>query len=115
VTIEEIQGIAMGEIGLTRSDFLSLTPEELKATMEVWRENRQAEYRDRWERTRLIAAFGVMPHSKKIRRATDLWKFEWEAGEVAGQARNDVPGQGGNVMTKEEHRRRMEELRERWK
>ncbi len=37
-----------------------------------------------WERARMIAFYAVAPHSKKIKKATDLFKFSWEGKNLKG-------------------------------
>ena len=36
------------------------------------------QYRNEWERTRWLALFMVMPHSKKKLKPADLIRFPWE-------------------------------------
>jgi hypothetical protein len=84
---------------------MALTPAEWSACYESWRKNEEAAHRDRWERARLMAFSAVVPHSKKIRKAEDYIRFPWEMEAEAAE----VP-----KLTKEERRRRMEELSSRW-
>jgi hypothetical protein len=57
-----------------------------------------------------MAAFSVMPHAKNIRKPADLWKFPWEA-TPSPLKRGDVTP----ARTKEDVKRRIEELKARWK
>lgn len=44
------------------------------------------QYRNEWERTRWLAMFIVMPHSKKKLKPTDLVKFPWESVKTNSEA-----------------------------
>jgi len=94
-------------MGLIRPDFMALTPAEFAAAYSIWKDNSEAQFRDQWERTRLVASCSLIPHSRKIRKPSDYFLFPWEkekekTGPVA-------------VLSKEDRRKRMDELVEKWK
>lgn len=45
-----------------------------------WR-NHDLKQRDDWERARMIAFYAAAPHTKKIKKPTDIVKFDWEKKE----------------------------------
>lgn len=75
----ELVGIAVGHIGMSLSDTYSLTVDELLDIYGQWRELHEQEERARWERIRMLAQCVLMPHSKKPLKATDIFKFPWDA------------------------------------
>ena len=75
----ELVGIAVGHIGMSLSDTYSLTVDELLDIYGQWRELHEQEERARWEHIRMLAQCVLMPHSKKPLKATDIFKFQWDA------------------------------------
>lgn len=80
-------------------DFCRLTPREFGAVLTAYRECREADMHDSWERMRLLACITVQPHVRKKMTPTDLLKFPWEETRKPKTPR----------LSKEEIRRRMEE------
>lgn len=107
VSIETLLGIALGRVGLRLADFEALTPDELDEVLKQYTEQEEARQRSGWEQARMIAFSAVAPHSKRIRRPTDLLKFEWD-GKLLRKEEDEK-------MTLEERRKLMDELSEMWK
>jgi hypothetical protein len=70
--------IAVGVWGLSRNDFLDLTPFEFQQAHKAWLEVQTLQYRAQWEQTRWLAAVVVQPHAKRRLRPADLIRFNWE-------------------------------------
>lgn len=107
VSIETLLGIALGRVGLRLADFEALTPDELDEVLKQYTEQEEARQRNGWEQARMIAFSAVAPHSKRIRRPTDLLKFEWDGKPIRKEE--------DEKMTLEERRKLMDELSEMWK
>ena len=107
VSIETLLGIALGRVGLRLADFEALTPDELDEVLKQYTEQEEARQRSGWEQARMIAFSAVAPHSKRIRRPTDLLKFEWDGKPLRKEEEER--------MTLEERRKLMDELAEKWK
>ena len=107
VSIETLLGIALGRVGLRLADFEALTPDELDEVLKQYTEQEEARQRNAWEQARMIAFSAVAPHSKRIRRPTDLLKFEWDGKPLRKEEEER--------MTLEERRKLMDELAEKWK
>lgn len=77
----------MGCIGLSRSDFFALTPEELDACIGQWLRREENRFRAGWEQARLAGYLALLPYSKrKVREPGDLFRFAWEATPEAPDA-----------------------------
>lgn len=102
--IYEILGIALGCIGLSYDDFCRLEYKEFAAVWKAYAEQRDTDFKDRWQRTRILAAIVIQPHLGKRRKVTPekLLPFPWDK---ESKKKGDAP-----KLTKEEQRRRMEEL-----
>ena len=96
----------MGRVGMTREDFLRLTPEEFEAVLAQYARLREEQHRADWERARMIAFAAVAPHTSRLRGPEDLMRFPWE------EAATDRPK--APRMTIEERRRLMDELSAKW-
>ena len=107
VSIETLLGIALGRVGLRLADFEALTPDELDEVLKQYTEQEEARQRSGWEQARMIAFSAVAPHSKRIRRPTDLLKFEWDGKPIRKEE--------DERMTLDERRKLMDELAEKWK
>ena len=68
----------MGCIGLSYSDFCRLSPDEFGAVCRSYAEEREADLRERWERTRLLAAVSVQPHVRKKLTPQQLIPLPWD-------------------------------------
>ena len=107
MSIETLLGIALGRVGLRLADFEALTPDELDEVLKQYTEQEEARQRSGWEQARMIAFSAVAPHSKRIRRPTDLLKFDWDGKPIRKEEEER--------MTLEERRKLMDELSEMWK
>ena len=107
VSIETLLGIALGRVGLRLADFEALTPDELDEVLKQYAEQEESRQRNAWEQARMIAFSAVAPHSKRIRRPTDLLKFDWDGKPIRKEE--------DEKMTLEERRNLMDELAEKWK
>ena len=97
----------MGRVGMSREDFLQLTPEEFEAVLAQYARLREEQMHTGWEQARMIAFSAVAPHSKRVRRPTDLLKFEWDGKPIRKEE--------DERMTLDERRKLMDELAEKWK
>lgn len=97
----------MGRVGMSREDFLQLTPEEFEAVLAQYARLREEQHRADWERARMIAFAAVAPHTSRLRGPEDLVRFPWEEET---EERPKAP-----KMTIEERRRLMDELSAKWK
>lgn len=59
-----MQGIAIGRMGMSREDFLLLTPAEFSEAAERWNAMEEARERNEWLRVRRLAAILIRPHVK---------------------------------------------------
>lgn len=97
-------------MGLTYDDFCRLDYGEFSAVHRAYMEKYDAEYKDRWQRMRLLATITIQPHLDRRHKITPerLLPFPWEKKEKRGM--RSTPG---SKLTPEERRRRMESLVER--
>ena len=70
--------MALGQIGLSLSDFDALTPEEFDAVCHNYRQGQENRLHDAWERMRILATIVVQPFSKKKITAKTLLPFHWD-------------------------------------
>ena len=96
----------MGRVGMSREDFLQLTPEEFEAVLAQYARLREEQMHTGWEQARMIAFAAVAPHTSRLRGPEDLMRFPWE------EAATDRPK--APRMTIEERRRLMDELSAKW-
>lgn len=73
-------GHALGVVGLSFSDFCSLTPSEFAEVCKHQRGHEEDLERSRWERMRLLAAITVQPHCKKKITPERLLPLPWDKG-----------------------------------
>lgn len=98
-------GIALGCIKLSYDDFCRLTREEFHEIYRAYNEQREADYRDDWQRMRMLATISVQPHTKKKITPQQLLPFTWEKQQKKKQP----------ILTKEEDKKRLENLLKRIK
>ena len=96
----------MGRVGMSREDFLQLTPEEFEAVLAQYARLREEQMHAGWEQARMIAFAAVAPHTSRLRGPEDLVRFPWEEET---EERPKAPR-----MTIEERRRLMDELSAKW-
>lgn len=82
--------------------------DEFAAVYKAYAEQRDLDFKDRWNRMRLLGTIMLQPHATRGRKITPekLLRFPWDGekkqkGEAAKKPRE---------MTPEQQRRRMEEL-----
>lgn len=95
-------GIALGCIGLSYDDFCRLEYQEFAAVWKAYAEQRDTDFKDRWQRMRLLASITIQPHLDKRHRVTPekLLPFPW-----------DKPSHGKKLtISAEEQRERMRKL-----
>lgn len=71
--------MAVANVGLTYDGFCDLTPEEFTHIYRAYSEEREAQYRDSWERMRMLAAICVSPYSKKGTTPHRLLPLPWDS------------------------------------
>lgn len=59
-------------------DFDGCTPREFSDIVEAWNTDRQNEYREAWERTRMQCYFIVRSHSADSFGPNDVIHFDWD-------------------------------------
>lgn len=64
-------------------DFNRCTFGEFEAICRAWTARDEAQYRDEWERTRLLAAISIQPHISKKITPQQLIPLPWDNKEVA--------------------------------
>ena len=70
----------MGEMGISRSEFMRMTPRETWNAFYGYAEKTKREFRDRWDQTRWTGTIikNSNPYDKKRYQPSDLLKFPWE-------------------------------------
>lgn len=71
-------GIAIGQIGMSLSDFIKVTPEEFSSIHQNWLEKEENKHRTGWEQARMMALCILQPHSKSTLHPRDVMQFEWD-------------------------------------
>nr|DAQ03552.1 MAG TPA: hypothetical protein [Caudoviricetes sp.] len=95
-------GFALGCVHLSFDDFCGCTPEEFESICEAYHDQREADYKDEWERMRMLAAIVIQPHVKQRVTPGKLLPFPWE--NPAGQHKK------APELTAAESLKRFEEL-----
>lgn len=93
-------------MGISYGDFCRMSPAEFTAVYGAYIRQRESDFRDRWERMRLLGAITLQPHLKKNGRISPekLIPLPWDrkARKSGGREKPE--------LTPEQQRRRMEEL-----
>lgn len=71
----------MGVIGLGTDEFRQMSIDEFDAVAKAYREVREQEYHDGWERMRVHASICVQPHVRKRVTPKTLLRLPWDGGE----------------------------------
>ncbi len=94
--------MALGRMGMRLDDLRRLTVEEFEEVVRQWMEREETKYRDEWERMRLLATIGVMPHTKKHITPHGLLPLPWDT------KRSRAPKKQVPAIDRESQRRRFE-------
>lgn len=91
-------------MGLRYDDFCDLTPDEFSYIYRAYSEEREAQYKDNWERMRMLAAITIQPYAKKGMTPHKLLAFPWDT--------ENRPTRGARAehVSKEEALKRFEEV-----
>ncbi len=68
----------MGGMHISYDDFCRLTPDEFGHVYEAFHKRREADYKEEWERVRMLAFIVIQPHLKKKITPQNLLPFPWE-------------------------------------
>lgn len=71
-------GVAVGCIGLSYAEFCGIEPREFSCIYEAYNNEQTAQYRDKWERMRMLASITIQPHVKNRVIPRKLLEFPWE-------------------------------------
>jgi hypothetical protein len=71
-------------MGMDIVTFYHLTPDEFEQVYEKWSDSRDAEYKNKWEQTRLICYYAIRPNLKGNPKVTTFMKFPWEKAQGRG-------------------------------
>lgn len=90
ITIYDLLGEAVGNIGLTLDDFCRLYLSELEAIIDAYNRRKESEYHDEWERMRLQSTILVQPHIKKKMTPRALLPLPWDKPDKPNAAKAEV-------------------------
>lgn len=98
-------GIALGCIRLSYDDFCKMDFEDFAAVYKAYAEQRDTDFKDRWNRTRILAAITIQPHLAKGKKITPekLLPFPWDKKKKRQD--KEAP-----KLTPAQQRKRMEDL-----
>lgn len=68
----------MGYVCLSYDDFCRCTPEEFNGICKAYHNQRETDYKNEWERMRMLATITIQPHTKSKITAQKLLPFPWE-------------------------------------
>lgn len=103
-------GIAVGNIGIPYDDFCGLTPDEFSHIYKAYSERQEAQYRDDWERMRMLACICIQPYAKKGLTPRSLLPLPWDKGKTPRGARRKV-----EIPSKQDAVKRLKEVLEKTK
>lgn len=93
-------GYALGCIHLSYDDFCRLSPDEFNSVCKVYLDQEQAQYKDKWERMRMLACITIQPHVKNKLTPQKLLPLSWDRKKAGIKAEH--------VTAKEAEKRRKE-------
>lgn len=99
-------GVAVGCIGISLEEFCTYYYEEFESIYNAWKEMGDAQERQAWERTRILAAICIQPHVKKKIVPRQLIPLPWDS-------KKQKPRPEGPELTREELKARFDELKKR--
>ena len=71
-------GFALGCIHLSYDDFCRLAPDEFNSVCKVYLDQEQSQYKDSWERMRMLACITIQPHVKNKLTPQKLLPLSWD-------------------------------------
>ena len=96
-------GYALGCVGMRLDDFERMTPDEFSAVCEAHAKTREADSHESWEQTRALAYTLSGPYMKHKTTVQRFWPLPWDE-------KKEKRGADRVVMSREEQKRRFEEL-----
>lgn len=90
-------------MGLRYEDFCDLTPDEFTHIYRAYSQEREAQYKDNWERMRMLAAITIQPYAKTHITPHGLLPFPWEK-------KKPEPTKAAPAVSKEDALKRFEEV-----
>lgn len=96
-------GVTVGNIGLHYDEFCDLTPDEFSHIYKAYGDEREARYKDDWNRMSMLAAISLQPYSKNHLTPHKLLPFPWD--EESQRTKKEIP-----KVSKEEALQRFEEV-----
>lgn len=72
-------GMAIGEMGIAPSEFWKMTPSEFMDARITFTDSQMFDFRQEWERARMIAYYSAVANLKKGAKEMDIRKFPWES------------------------------------
>lgn len=98
-------GIALGCIRLSYDDFCKMDFDEFAAVYKAYVEQRDTDFKDNWNRMRLLATITIQPHLSKKHKVTPekLLPFPWDK-------KSPKRGAKEKQLTPEQQRERMANL-----
>lgn len=100
MSIPELMGIAIGNIGMLYDEFMWLDFGEFRCVYDAWRKRREEDERAAWERMRMLATICISPHVKHSPTPQRLLPFPWERPKKKEQPK----------VSKEEAKRELERI-----
>lgn len=99
-------GIALGCIRLSYDDFCKMDFEEFASVYKAYAEQRDTDFKDEWQRMRLLAAIVIQPHLAKGKKITPekLLPFPWDKKKTKKRSAKE------QALTVQQQRERMAEL-----
>jgi hypothetical protein len=91
--IFDLLGVALGCIRLSYDDFCKLDFEEFAAVYKAYAEQRDTDFKDNWQRMRLLATIVIQPHLDKRHKVTPekLLPFPWDKAKAKKQQARITP------------------------
>ena len=86
----ELLGIAVGNIGMPYNDFCAVTPEEFGYIYNAYNEQQQEQYKDNWERMRMLAYICIQPYAKKGLTPHKLLPLQWDNEDKLGATHRET-------------------------
>lgn len=90
---------------MSYNDFCQCRIDEFRSIADTWQKTNEAQTQDAWERTRILAAVLIQPHTKKAIKAQNLIPLPWDKPKPARARHNS-----SETLSMEERRARMAEL-----